>query len=103
MEFNTEHHLWKQDVQYYLDRAIWDLRHKLEPHDLRTDERLEAQSSINALQGIRMTLIGSPLGTCRECAGTGRKVYGSTAGRRGGVGGQVMTEDECDRCDGRGS
>jgi hypothetical protein len=39
---------------------------------------------------------------CQRCNGTGRRVYGSTAGRRGGRGGQVLTSDVCDACDGRG-
>lgn len=38
---------------------------------------------------------------CR-CFGSGRCMYGSTATWRGGVGGQSITEDVCDRCWGSG-
>jgi hypothetical protein len=40
---------------------------------------------------------------CRECNGSGYKVYGSTATWRGGVGGQAMTTSVCDVCWGSGS
>jgi DnaJ-class molecular chaperone len=39
---------------------------------------------------------------CRECGGSGVKCYGSTATWRGGVGGQIMTNDVCDKCWGSG-
>lgn len=40
---------------------------------------------------------------CRECGGSGYKLYGSTATWRGGVGGQAMTNSVCDCCWGSGS
>ncbi len=40
---------------------------------------------------------------CRECGGSGYKLYGSTATWRGGIGGQAMTNDVCDYCWGSGS
>lgn len=39
---------------------------------------------------------------CRDCGGAGRKMYGSTATWRGGIGGQAFTSDICDRCWGSG-
>lgn len=39
---------------------------------------------------------------CRGCGGAGTRAYGSTATWRGGVGGQSMTSDVCDRCWGTG-
>lgn len=39
---------------------------------------------------------------CRGCGGAGTRSYGSTATWRGGVGGQSMTSDVCDRCWGTG-
>jgi hypothetical protein len=40
---------------------------------------------------------------CRECGGSGYKLYGSTATWRGGIGGQAMTDGVCDYCWGSGS
>jgi len=45
----------------------------------------------------------SPKDACRECQGSGRKVYGSTALWRGGIGGASMTPGVCDACWGSGS
>lgn len=39
---------------------------------------------------------------CGECSGTGRKVYGDTSTWHGGIGGQTLTEDVCNRCWGSG-
>lgn len=39
---------------------------------------------------------------CERCAGAGTRTYGSTATWRGGIGGQILTEDICDRCWGTG-
>lgn len=39
---------------------------------------------------------------CDRCRGLGRRVYGSTATWRGGIGGQMMTEGVCDKCWGSG-
>ncbi len=39
---------------------------------------------------------------CRSCSGAGIKVYGSTSTWRGGIGGQMMTSDVCDKCWGSG-
>ncbi len=39
---------------------------------------------------------------CDECGGLGVKTYDSTATWRGGVGGQALTNDVCDKCWGSG-
>lgn len=39
---------------------------------------------------------------CAACAGTGRKWYSNTSGWRRGVGGQSLTEMQCDACWGSG-
>lgn len=39
---------------------------------------------------------------CKECNGSGMKVYGSTATWLGGIGGCAMTNDVCDHCWGTG-
>ena len=44
----------------------------------------------------------APADMCRECGGSGYKVYGSTATWRGGIGGQAMTSSVCDYCWGSG-
>ncbi|EHP94848.1 hypothetical protein MetexDRAFT_0193 [Methylorubrum extorquens DSM 13060] len=40
---------------------------------------------------------------CKECGGSGIKVYGDTSTWRGGVGGQSLTQDVCDHCWGSGN
>lgn len=39
---------------------------------------------------------------CPACSGFGVRVYGSTATWRGGIGGQALTSDVCDKCWGTG-
>lgn len=39
---------------------------------------------------------------CRTCDGIGKRMYGSTATWRGGMGGAMMTTDVCDACWGSG-
>ncbi len=40
---------------------------------------------------------------CETCGGSGTRVYGSTATWRGGIGGQALTADVCDKCWGSGN
>lgn len=40
---------------------------------------------------------------CEECGGAGVYAYGSTATWHGGIGGQAMTTDVCDKCWGSGN
>lgn len=42
------------------------------------------------------------VGRCSKCDGIGRISYPSTTTWRGGIGGQMVTEDVCDRCWGSG-
>ena len=39
---------------------------------------------------------------CRECCGAGVLTYGGTSTWRGGVGGQMLTQDVCNKCWGSG-
>jgi len=39
---------------------------------------------------------------CKACSGAGVRAYGDTATWRGGIGGQVITNDICDKCWGSG-
>lgn len=43
-----------------------------------------------------------PDNACPECGGAGVRAYGSTATWRGGVGGQAITNDVCNKCWGSG-
>ena len=54
----------------------------------------EMASSFRAWRGIEET--------CRDCGGSGRKAYPSTAVWLGGIGGCAITDDVCDRCWGTG-
>ena len=40
---------------------------------------------------------------CRECGGSGMVAYGSTSTWRGGIGGQAITNDVCNKCWGSGN
>ena len=40
---------------------------------------------------------------CKECAGSGVRAYGNTTTWRGGIGGQMITSDICDKCWGSGN
>lgn len=40
--------------------------------------------------------------SCIRCHGTGQRAYANTTTWRGGIGGQMVTEDTCDRCWGSG-
>jgi len=43
-----------------------------------------------------------PEDACPECDGSGKITYGSTATYRGGIGGQALTLDICNKCWGSG-
>lgn len=40
---------------------------------------------------------------CKRCSGSGVAVYGSASTWRGGISGQVITSDVCDKCWGSGN
>lgn len=56
----------------------------------------------SALRVVIRRRIGYDKTPCSECSGLGIKMYGSTATWRGGIGGQMITDDVCDRCWGSG-
>jgi len=39
---------------------------------------------------------------CPDCDGSGKKTYGNTTTFHGGIGGQALTTDVCDKCWGSG-
>lgn len=43
-----------------------------------------------------------PDSVCQECGGSGVTTYGDTSTWRGGIGGQTITTDVCDKCWGSG-
>ena len=43
-----------------------------------------------------------PGNACQTCSGSGKRTYANTTTWRGGIGGQAMTTDVCDRCWGSG-
>lgn len=64
--------------------------------ELRRDRDEEHDRRLN-WRGI------DPGDECSACGGAGSRAYGSTATWRGGIGGQVITIDVCNRCWGSGS
>ena len=40
---------------------------------------------------------------CKACGGAGVRAYGNTTTWRGGIGGQMITSDICDKCWGSGN
>lgn len=44
----------------------------------------------------------APSNACTACHGVGKRTYSNTTTWRGGIGGQAMTTDVCDRCWGSG-
>ena len=40
---------------------------------------------------------------CKKCQGSGVSVYADTTTWKGGIGGQMMTQDVCDKCWGSGN
>lgn len=71
----------------YVRAEVRELRRdRDEEHDRRLDWR-----------GI------DPGDECSACGGAGSRAYGSTATWRGGIGGQAITSDVCNRCWGSGS
>lgn len=58
-------------------------------------------------EGLRLACLAwrgiDPAEACKECGGSGSKVYGDTSTWRRGVGGQSLTQDVCDHCWGSGN
>ncbi len=53
-------------------------------------------------QFLRWRGITSRETECKDCGGSGRKMYSNTATWRGGMGGCTMTPDVCNKCWGTG-
>lgn len=58
-----------------------------------------AEEAVMRLVAVVRTLAGV---ACGRCGGEGQRTYASTAGWRGGVGGQSLTHGVCDGCWGTG-
>lgn len=58
---------------------------------------LQRRDLIESFTGVRLEE------ACERCHGLGRRSYPSTSTWRGGIGGQMITEDVCDSCWGSGS
>lgn len=58
-----------------------------------------AEDEALALAGVARIFAGHG---CTACGGQGSRAYGSTSSWRGGIGGQSITSDVCDRCWGTG-
>ena len=61
---------------------------------------LKSYKEILAWRNIYLELGDEP---CPACNGAGVRTYGSTCTWHGGVGGQTMTSDICNRCWGSGN
>lgn len=59
-----------------------------------------AFKDILSMRGIDIDAGDDP---CKSCGGMGYKAYGSTSTWRGGIGGQMITGDVCDKCWGSGN
>jgi len=51
---------------------------------------------------LEMRGIKSKEDACKVCSGTGVRTYANTTTWRGGIGGQALTIDVCDKCWGTG-
>lgn len=87
-------------------RAIEYLRTQLAE---RTRERDEARERLTALRDeiparfYEWKGIDYPTEQpCKDCGGSGERVYASTTAWRGGIGGCAMTRGVCDKCWGSG-
>lgn len=64
--------------------------------------RRELKEAKDKAQRFDSYFINDPGDVCKKCGGVGRRGYASTATWRGGVGGQMLTEDVCNECWGSG-
>lgn len=83
------------NAKEWKDRARWYAEHLSDDED--EDNVLDAAEALTSL-AIMLTGKG-----CTACQGKGRRAYGSTATWRGGIGGQAITADVCDKCWGSGN
>ena len=63
------------------------------------NERLKKAQDYNKEHYI---FVERPEYPCERCGGRGRRAYGNTATWSGGIGGNMITGDVCDRCWGTG-
>lgn len=88
-----------------MNELINDLREEnewlklaLEKAEAERDELRESfYERMLSLRGL------TPEEACKDCQGSGVKSYGNTSTWRGGIGGQMMTSDVCNKCWGSGN
>lgn len=81
------------------ERDEWKARAERAERD--KNELLEVRQSLHAAMMLEWRCIESGC-ECLSCGGAGVKFYPSTATWRGGIGGQMFTNDVCDKCWGSG-
>lgn len=64
------------------------------------DRRDRAYDDMLLWRGIDRVCGDAP---CKMCGGAGVRAYGNTTTWRGGIGGQMITSDICDKCWGSGN
>ena len=84
------------------DDLITTLEAKLAERDVKVEELRKGRDYARSLEYLLQWRGIEPGEECPQCSGSGYRVYGSTATWRGGVGGQTMTADVCDKCWGSG-
>jgi hypothetical protein len=66
------------------------------------DPNLRVIIALQELRRMRSQVFSMAGVICSSCGGEGMKTYSSTATWKGGIGGQSITEDVCDKCWGTG-
>jgi len=66
-------------------------------------ESIKDEDKEQYLKFLRWRNIESIEDICGSCKGSGVRTYGNTTTWRGGIGGQMLTSDVCDKCWGTGS
>lgn len=100
--FNQELKKLSQDIldlvskQKHMEEENIELRAKNEKLE---NDLLELKDSLHE-RFLSWRGIEGPV--CPDCNGSGKKVYGSTAAYKSGIGGQMITTSVCDRCWGSG-
>ena len=66
------------------------------------DPNFQVIGALQELRRMRSQVFAMAGVICSSCGGEGIKAYPSTATWHGGIGGQSITEDVCDKCWGTG-
>ena len=90
----------KRSDESYLTALLAENSRLLERVRKLQDERDRMYDDMLLWRGINREGGDTP---CKVCGGSGVRAYGNTATWRGGIGGQMITSDICDRCWGSGN